>query len=263
MNTARSTPRVLVVLTVAALLFTPGCNCVRTPHSMKLEKNGVQESLSRPLDKVAPTPASSAGASSGGDPTSPFTVTNRMVRLREAAERSDWDDVKSEGMSLVNAGLDDITRLEVCFLVAEACHRTGDRDRARDFADQGRKLHRDLLESDLVKGARTDRAHWESILSRFKGKLLEDRFADQDGEARSSFDLAHKISTAPADGVVDHVLPDGAQVWASKSSDALMKHLVGVAPGLEASIGRDPEFGYYFAIKETVTPPATSNTRGR
>lgn len=241
--TVRSRLLALACCLVPALLL-PGCRCIKTPASMRASdemRRQIQKDLeTREAAAASPSPAASAASS--------FDTQNRLDALRDSFAQQRWDSVRHEGLALVTAALDDVTKLEVLMMLADAFRQSGDADRAREFNERFKKLYDEVRTSDTMGKEGRDRSTLLNTLARFKRQASTDVFADSDGESRPSFKMAEKLRGSQPDEVLTDQLPDGSTILFARNPDALEAKANGLA------VQRDPEFEYYFAIQEAPPP---------
>ena len=247
-----SVRRLVLFAFVVPALLTPGCRCVSSSAGRK-PADELQKKLEADLaQRDAPSPSASAGPSA-------FDVETRLETLRDNFAAKSWEAVRHDGLALVTADIDDIAKLEVLQMVVEAMREMGDAAAAREFSEKFQKLYQELRDSPRMKTARADRERMNALMNKLKKRGNTDRFAAADGEARVSFRLAEKLRNAGADDVLEETLPDGGTVYFSRSPDAVESRVAAVTK--DASVQKEPEFDYYFAIAEKSPPErATSGT---
>jgi hypothetical protein len=262
--------RLLLAAGLAALALSGGCQCIRTPAGIrademhrKLRQETERRAAAAVPDAVAgaaASPSPSPGAS--GASASPFETAQRLESLKAYQLIRRWDAVRHEGLALLTADVDEITRLEIYLILTEAFHESQDRERADEFANKFRKLFTDLQASDLLARHTRERASLLEAMRRMKRKGVPMVFAAADGEERANARLAGKLaaSRAPAD-VLEESLPDGGQVWFSRDAEALQARVSGIDRMLADAIQRDPEFEFYFAVRDPPPPAATGRRR--
>lgn len=248
----RSARRWFLVALLVPALCVPGCNCIRTPASVRQEDEKRKQSKEEVARVDLPAAAPSPSASPGG---TVFDVERRLEELRENFAAQRWESVRHDATALVTAGLDEVTKLEVLAMLLEALRETGDRERAREISDQFNKLYAALKTSERLAKDVKALERMNAMVARLKPKAANtDRFAEPEGEPRTSFKLAEKLRAGGDDEVMEHALPDGGTVYFSKSAAALESKVSGVSRDLAAAIQREPEFQYYFAIAEAAPP---------
>lgn len=234
----------MLAFSLLSALVTPGCRCIKTPASMR-----ASEEMRRQIQKDLETRETAAAASpSPGAAASSFDTQDRLDAMRDGFAQQRWDSVRHDGLALVTAPLDDVTKLEVLMMLADAFRQSGDAERAREFNERFRKLYDEVRASDKMGKEGRDRTTLLNTLARFKRRASTDVFADPDGESRPSFKMAEKLRGSSPDEVLTDQLADGTAIHFSKNPDALESKVS------RLPIQRDPEFDYYFAIQEAPPP---------
>jgi len=146
--------------------------------------------------------------------------------------------------------MDDVAKLGLLMMLVEAFAESGDRERANEYSVKFQKLHDRLREGGRFAQMGKERNALLQMVNRVKAKAPTDPFVAPDGEQRLGPKLARKLKEAREDEVLEESLPDGSHVYFSKKPDALQSKLDSVDRELAAGIGRDPEFDYYYAVKE-------------
>jgi len=252
-----SSIRLGVIVTIAVpLLFSPGCQCIRTPRSIRIREEmdtKIQKDLARRKEPMKPKPPTESKESNA------FDARRRMESLREYYELKRWDAVRHEGLALATAEMSDFDRLELFLVLAEAFQSLGDQDRAGEYAAKARKLYEQIRESGQLTALAKERDSLLKMIGRVTARSGTDLFADEDGEPRQNVKLAQRLKDAKPEDVLEETLPDGAQVYFSHTPESLASRLEGVDRELVHAIQRDPEFNYYYALKEP-TKDARSRT---
>jgi hypothetical protein len=230
----------------------PGCRCIRTPATMRAQYE-MEKRLKAAQERAdeAEAKAKEQAATASSDV---FSVERRLESLREYYDLARWDAVKHEGLALVTANVDDVTRLEVFMMLAEACRQLADPECAKEFSEKFRTLYGQFQGSEAVRKRASDREGVQKLVGRMKAKQRADIFQLPGGESRPNYKLNEKLQGVGDTTVLDDTLPDGAKVYICKNPEALASHLEGVDKALADVIQRDPEFSYYFAIAEPPPP---------
>jgi hypothetical protein len=246
----RSVVRTLaIVAVVSSMLLSPGCRCIRTPRSIRIRdemENKIKKDLSRRKDESKPEPTPDSRD------MSVFDTQRRMENLREYYELKKWEAVRHEGLALATAEMDDFARLELFLVLAEAFHSSGDPERADEFVNKARKLLEQIRESGQLAKLAKERASLLRMIGRMKSRSMADLFVEPDGEQRQGVILSRKLKDSRGDDVLEENLPDGARVYFCRKPEALSSRLEAVDRELVHAIQRDPEFDYYYAVKEPV-----------
>lgn len=244
--------RLLLGAFLVPAMFMPGCKCIRTPGSVRTE-NAKDKKPVETAKVDEPTASPSASASPGG---TVFDVEQRLEELRENFAGQRWEAVRHDATALVTANLDEVTKLEVLAMLLEALRNSGERDRAREIAEEFAKLYEKLKTSDKLAADAKSRDRINAVMTRVKAQaaVAADRFAEPEGEARLSFRLAEKLKSGGEDEVHDAPMADGGTIYYSKSPAALEAKAAGLGPDVAAAIQREPEFQYYFTIREAPLP---------
>ncbi|MBI4858731.1 MAG: hypothetical protein HY815_00410 [Candidatus Riflebacteria bacterium] len=249
---------VMVVLFLSPALFVPGCRCIKTPASMRA-KDAIAKKFMEENEQEKAGAAKASASPGATDPGSAFDTEKRLETLRQYYALKRWDAVRHEGLALVTAKLDEILTLELYLVLAEAFHESGDKERSDEFSDKFKRLYASLAGSDRMKKMGKDRESLLNLVGRFKGRGrgTADLFATPEGDERHGFRLDKKLRESKDGDVLEETLADGAVVYFSKKPEALVSRLESVDRELPDVIQRDPEFEYYYAIKEPA-PPAPS-----
>lgn len=241
------------LLLLPALLLQTGCGCIRTVASVRASDE-MRRTMQKELEAREGAAAKAAAPSPDAPGTSAFDTESRLESLRDAFTSGRWDAVRHDGLGLVTAAIDDVTKLEVLSMLADAFRQSGDAERAREFTERFRKLYEELRNSDKMAKEGRERTAILNTLGKFKRRAQADLFATADGEQRTNFKLAEKLRSGGTDEVLTEELGDGGTVYFSRSAEALEGK---VPRELTAAIQKDPEFEYYFALTDA-PPPSPS-----
>lgn len=250
--------RSILRLAAGALLVSiSGCGCIRTPGAelerMRQREDEMQADLRGAIhgeesEEAAPEEASGAASDDDGWET-------RYNSLLEEYAKKRCSYVVSDGLTVLGADIPPEVRLEVQIMLADCYEQMGDVARAKEFKADYEKSIEALVKSPGWKRGREAGKQVHGAVSRLKKAYKEDPFTPAGEEVRVAVGLAKELSEASPGDVLEATLPDGGEIVYSSDRERLIEKIGQTGQDdLAASIQHDPEFGYFFAIREKVPP---------
>ncbi|MBI3893179.1 MAG: hypothetical protein HY303_16795 [Candidatus Wallbacteria bacterium] len=214
------------------------------------------------------SPATEVESAGPSRPASAAAETDTMGDQRKLKELRDLWEAKqfayiipmAEGLA-GRPNLDPLTRLEVCWLLAQAYAGAGEAQKAAEASKRYDKLKEEFLKSDTGKSEAGTRGAVQRLVGDVRKKRQEN-LAPEDRH-RQNEQLREKLDGAPAGTVVEVEAETGGKIYCSRDADALVQRLSGTKlRGQDPVISHDTEFDYYFAIEEDQAAPSPEPPAG-
>lgn len=202
-------------------------------------------------DEDEPVEATPEAAGDGGG------WEERYRSLLEEYARKRCSYVVSDGLTVLGQDIPPEVRLEVQLMMADCYDQMGDGARAKEFKQEYESSIEKLAKSDAWKRGREAGKKVHGAVARLKKAYRgQDPFTPAGEEVRVAVSLARELSEASPGEVLDTTLPDGGEIFYSTDRERLIEKVGQTGQdALAASIQHDPEFGYFFAIREKLPGP--------